>query len=203
MPAMLLHIPPWIMSVIISGAVAGFLYRIVTELIDGAAGVLAVLMLLAVQMFRMLSIMTMANTPVLLMGLVLAWAWLRLRASSGRAAVVWAVVMGVAAGWAAVTRPLDAVCFAAPVALAIVADLWRQPARRWVLTTIAVLVGAVPLLSVQLVANHGVTGHWFTTPFRLYADRDYPGMRSAFMPAPKLPSPARRCRRSGRSMPMP
>jgi hypothetical protein len=35
-------------------------------------------------------------------------------------------------------------------------------------------VGLTPWLALQLTINRGVTGHVFTTPFRVYADRDYP-----------------------------
>jgi hypothetical protein len=50
--------------------------------------------------------------------------------------------------------------------------------------------GAVPLLILQLMLNHGITGHLLETPFRLYADRDYPGTAYGFHPFDPTAHPA-------------
>ena len=49
--ASLAHLPPWLAASFASGAVVGLLYWIVTELIDGAAGIQASLLLVSIEMF--------------------------------------------------------------------------------------------------------------------------------------------------------
>ncbi len=81
-PALILHLPYYVAPLAVSGLCAALLYLIVTEILDGASGLLAVLILLSMGMFRMMSIMLMSQTPTLLLGLVMTWAVLRWR--SGR-----------------------------------------------------------------------------------------------------------------------
>jgi 4-amino-4-deoxy-L-arabinose transferase-like glycosyltransferase len=95
---------------------------VVTELIDGVAGLLAAVMLASLSFFRMYSVLVTSHEPMLLLGLLLVWAWLRWRRHQHWR---WALAMGVFAGWGAITRPADAVCFALPVGLAMLLDLFR------------------------------------------------------------------------------
>ena len=67
----------------------------------------------------------MSHTVMILLGLLMVWAYLHWRRSARYA---WAVAIGVIAGWAAITRPVDAMCWAATVGLAILLDL-RGKAR--------------------------------------------------------------------------
>jgi hypothetical protein len=176
-PTIWLHLPTWVMPVMAAGAVVGLTYRILTELLDGAAGALAALWIASLSEFRLASILLMSQVPALLLGLVMVWGWLRWRRSR---AAGWMVVIGVAAGWAAITRPVDALCFAIPIGIAIAADLRKFPLRKWVSTACLVVLGAAPFLAIQLVFNKGVTGHLFETPFRMYLDRDAPGTQFGF-----------------------
>jgi hypothetical protein len=103
-------------------------YRIVAELLDGMAGLLAALAMVALEWFRVYSVLLTSHEPMLLMGLLLTWTWLRWRASERRRGA-WAALMGVFAGWGAITRPVDALCFAIPVGVAVVLDVLK-PERR-------------------------------------------------------------------------
>ncbi|MGH7215305.1 MAG: hypothetical protein ACREIT_11135, partial [Tepidisphaeraceae bacterium] len=97
-------------------------------------------------------------------------------------------------GGAAITRPADAVCFALPVALAVLIRLrgvgWR---RGLVIVGIGVL-GSAPFLSLQLAFNKGVTGHWSYAPAYLWNQQKWPGValfgsRLTSEQAARLPPP--------------
>ena len=123
-PSIWLHWPTWLIPLLVAGAIVGLVYRLVTEFVDGIAGCLAAILLLSLSWYRMLSIMLMSQLPVLLLGLILVWAWSRWR--TGKRWGGWLLLIGACAGWAAITRPLDALCFAMPVGLAIFFDLVRR-----------------------------------------------------------------------------
>jgi hypothetical protein len=176
-PMIWLHLPTWVMPVMAAGAVVGLTYRILTELVDGAAGALGALWIASLSEFRLASILLMSQVPALLLALVMVWGWLRWRR---KRAAGWMVVIGVAAGWAAITRPVDALCFAIPIGIATAVDLLKFPFRKWVAIACLIVVGAAPFLAIQLVFNKGVTGHLFETPFRMYLDRDAPGTQFGF-----------------------
>src|SRR5882724_5318888 len=130
-PMVWLKWPVYVIPLILSGAVIALLYRIITELIDGVAGLLAVFWLLALWPFRTFSVMIMSHLPMLLLGLLMVWAWLRWRREHR---VRWAILVGVFSGWAAITRPADAIAYALPIGIAMLAALWRQPNIRWIQT---------------------------------------------------------------------
>ena len=172
-PGVWLGLPWWITPLVLSSASVGVLYRVVTEMIDGVASVLAALMLISLSTFRELSLRLYSQTPMLFLALCLIWAWLAWRRDPD-----WrrAGLMGVIAGWMLIVRPLDALVFLAPLAVAIALD--RQRLDRRVLVAIA--IGMLPFLSLQFIANRGITGSFFTTPHAFYADRDFPGVSLGF-----------------------
>lgn len=176
-PTLWLHLPAWVMPVLAAGAVVGLTYRLLTELIDGAAGALGALWIASLTWFRMASILLMSQVPALLLGMIVIWGWLRWR-KHRRAG--WLLLIGGAAGWCAITRPVDAVCFALPVGIAILTDSIKSKLRQWVVAGTLLLVGAAPFLAIQLVFNKGVTGHLLETPFRMYLNRDVPGTQFGF-----------------------
>ena len=178
--------PTWVMPVVLSGVAVGMVYRLVTELVDGAAGALAALMMVGLSWFRMLSVLVFSQVPLLLLALLLLWAWLRWR-REGRAR--WAVAMGVCAGWAAIVRPLDAVCYGAAVGVGVLYELWKRPSplpspgipgegesrrARRALAVVWMVLSAAPFLALQLYFNKGVTGRWTQTPYTFYLERDQP-----------------------------
>src|SRR5215210_7969441 len=57
--------PAWILPVVFSGAAMGLLYRIVTELVDGVAGLLAPLWMVSLVWFRTVSFMVMSHVAML------------------------------------------------------------------------------------------------------------------------------------------
>lgn len=190
-PGVWLGLPSWVVPVLLAGAVVGLTYRVTAEMVDGVAGLLAALLVLSTGRFRTFSTMAMAQVPSALLGLLVVWAYLRWRRERRTA---WAAAVGAFAGWAAVTRPVDALAFAVPVGLAMAWDLLRRreagaeerdgrptsgPARSsWAergRTAGVVLAGATPFLLLQVAFNVGVTGRPLYSPYVLYLDQNQPG----------------------------
>jgi hypothetical protein len=177
------RLPELLIPLLVAGASAAFLFRVVTELTDAVAGGLAGLMLLSLEPFRYLSTMYLSHGVMLLLGLMLLWTWLRWRRHES---LGWAVMIGVIAGWAAITRPVDALCYAIPVGVAILWRLRSMPMKRGVSTAALILAGATPFLTIQLVFDYGVTGHLLQTPIDFYNRIDAPGVRYGFADANAL-----------------
>ena len=171
-PGIWLHQPSWVVPVILAALVIALSYRLSAELIDGAAGLVVALLLLATRLFRTYSTMVMAEVPVMLLGLLMIWAWLRWR--SGKKCY-WGVAIGVFAGWAAITRPVDALAFALPVGVSMAWDLRRAPRRLIGQTTITLFAGAMPFLGLQAAFNWRVTDKPWKTPYGMYLEHDQPG----------------------------
>jgi hypothetical protein len=190
-PTIWLHLPFWVISAALSGVMVALLYLIMTELIDGWAGLLAVVMVLGTSMFRKLSIMIGGHPPMLALEMLIIWSWLNWRKQHSTG---WSIALGAFAGWAAITRPLDAIVVALPIGIAMLLDLRAHSVRRAGIAAACVFAAALPFLALQIIFNLGVTGKWYKTPFELYANRDYPGTTLGFhkfdpnlRPASKLP----------------
>jgi len=183
--ATLLKLPYWLITATMCGATVGLIYLIMSELLDGWWGLLAVAMVLGTSMFRKLAIMIGGHPPSLLLEMLMIWSWLSWRRDR-RAG--WLIMLGIASGWAAITRPLDAVVVALPIGLMMLLDLWGSRTRAWLAAAACVIFAAAPFLVLQIVVNVGITGSWMRTPFDLYATRDYPGTTLGF----HQPDPARR-----------
>lgn len=112
--------------------------------------------------FRLQSIMVMSSIPALLLGLGMIWAWLRLRDNRDTG---WAVVLGALTGWAAITRPVDALCVAIPIGVGLLIELRRQPLARTARILALIVIAAMPFLAVQAAFNLEVTGCVLSTPF--------------------------------------
>jgi hypothetical protein len=175
LPTVWLHLPTWAMPLIIASAVACVFYLVVAEFLGDFYGGLGVLLLLGVGRYRMLSLFVIGHLPVVLLGLLVFLTYLRWRRSRRWG---WAIAMGVAGGWAGITRPLDALCFVIPIAAALVLDLRSsgRRGRRGLITITIILISASPFGALQMVFNKGVTGNWFQTPFDYYNRQDMPAL---------------------------
>ena len=177
-PGVWLHLPPYVTSLIIAGTVGGLVFWIATTLIDAVAGGVAVLLLWSDGMYRELSTLTMGQLPLLLFGLSAIVAWLKWQKTSGKK---WSISIGFFLGLSCVTRPVDALCFVIPIGIAV---LVRNPKQ-----ILLIAFAAIPLICMQLVLNHGITGDWLRTPFGMYADQDYPGTNYGFHPFDPMAKP--------------
>lgn len=115
-PTAWLHLPSYVMPALASGFAVAMLYRVVSEMIDGAFGLLAALMMASISWFRVFGILLTAHVPMLLFGLLMVWATLRWRKTRS---LRWAATLGACSGWAAITRPADALIFGVPIAIAV------------------------------------------------------------------------------------
>lgn len=176
-PTVWLHLPFWLMPLLIAGLGAGLMYRVTAELIDGVAGLLAALMLVSLQWFRYLSLMVMSHSVMLLLGLAIVWAWLHWRRERS---LKWTTIIGALMGWAAITRPVDALCYSIPVGAAMLICLWREKPARIAATLVILCVAAAPFLALQVIQNVGITGDPLKSPYRLYADLYTPQMSFGF-----------------------
>lgn len=171
-PGVWLRQGSWVVPLLLAALVIAMSYRVTAELVDGAAGLLVALLIAATSMFRVYSTMVMAQVPLMLLALLMAWAWLHWRRERKWG---WAALIGLFAGWAAITRPVDALAFALPVGLAMAWQLRSQPMAHWARNVLAVALGALPFLALQLVFDAGVTGAPLKTPYVLYLEQNQPG----------------------------
>ncbi|HSV14393.1 MAG TPA: glycosyltransferase family 39 protein, partial [Tepidisphaeraceae bacterium] len=149
----LAHIPIWLFAAAMAGIIVALLYLLVTRLIHGTVGLLAAGLLLSAGMFRTLSVMVMSQVPVMLFGLIALLAWFNWRQSRRSR---WAMLLGIASGWALITRPIDAICFLLPIGIAALIE--RRHLPRLICWT---AIGLAPFLLIQLSSNKGITGHFF------------------------------------------
>ncbi|HEY0008038.1 MAG TPA: glycosyltransferase family 39 protein [Tepidisphaeraceae bacterium] len=172
-PALALGLPSHYMPLMIGGLIAAMTYRLLQELLGHWPAMLGVLMLWSLDQYRFVGPRMTSHAPMLLLGLLLIWAWLHWRQNRSWR---WMATMGAFAGLAAITRPVDALGYAAPVAVAVLLNLrglsWQTAVRQ---IAIGVAAGAVFLL-LQLCFNHNVTGRWFYTPYQYYNDLNYPNI---------------------------
>jgi hypothetical protein len=85
----------------------------------------------------------------------------------------WLILAGGAAGWCAITRPLDTFCVIGPTAIVWLIELsHRWPVRRIALGVILALLAAAPFVAIQLIFDRAITGNLLESPVALY-DRTY------------------------------
>ncbi|MGD0461813.1 MAG: hypothetical protein ABSB74_04920 [Tepidisphaeraceae bacterium] len=176
LPFVWLHLPFWLMPLLAASVAAGLLYLLIAGLFDPFRGLLAVLLLLSLSNFRDVAGYLLSEMPFLATELVLLLAWIRFRRQLESR---WALLVGIATGYAAITRPLDAVCLAVPVGLAIVWQLRREP-RPLLRASSMIILAALPFLLLLLIQNKGVTGHWGNLPETYYNQRNFPASPMGF-----------------------
>jgi hypothetical protein len=169
-PGIWLGLPPWVTSLVAGAMIVGLLFYVLSNLIDPLAGGLGALVVASLPLLHELSVMTLSHLVVLLLALWMLACWLRW---SHTRHLRWAALVGLFAGWAAITRPVDALAYAIPIGVAMAVEMFRGVAPR--LTPLLVFLGAFPFLAMQFTFNYGVTGHLLHTPMGLYIEKYHPG----------------------------
>ena len=167
-----LGIAQWKWAIALAAITVGLLYRVAAEFAGGLAGLIAAVLLAKLAIFEYVSTMILAQVPVMMLGLALIWAYLHWRRNHSPA---WAAAMGFFAGWAFITRPADGLIFLLPVFIAVLLDL--SQISNFKSQIAAAVLAAAPWIAVMLIFDKGVTGHWLTTPFDFYNQRDQPGLK--------------------------
>jgi len=196
----------WVIPMLTAAVATGLLFLVSSQILADplptsspstpgyVRGLIAVVMLLSLRYFRMVALMALSEAPFLMMELLLLWTWLRWRAGKG-AGLAWFI--GAAAGFAAIMRPLDAVCFALPIGVAMMIELIQQarPPAILMRTAAMIVLGALPFLGLQVVQNIGVTGKWYSMPEILDYAANYPAppigfynVNPAALPHPTSPA---------------
>jgi hypothetical protein len=170
-PCIWLHWPYWAMPAFCGAASAALFFLICMDIFGGLMALSGTLLLVTRPYVRLLSLMLLSEMPEMVAILAMFAAWLRWR--RGRE-IRWAVATAAAAGWAGITRPLDALCFALPVAIAMIWEILACPSPgqsgRAALgrTAAFCLMALSPFAVLQIVQNVGITGKWDEFPEARY-----------------------------------
>jgi hypothetical protein len=170
-PGLAIGLAYWLLPAMAAGATVGLVYRVVGELTDGAGGLLAALMMIGCSALRRASVLYMSTAPIMLLTMLAIWAYLHWRRSPKP---IWAALIGFFLSWALITRPLDAICFAIPIGVAVLVEARRITPRLIAGSLAAAVIAAVPLLALQIVCNTGITGRWSETAWTMYTQDDDP-----------------------------
>lgn len=179
--------PSWVVPWLLSAGCVVLMWWVARELLGELYGWLAALLLIGLTIFRMQSLMAMAQIPVLLGGLLMLACWLRWRRHRRWG---WLLGLGLAGGYAAISRPIDALCFFIPVTISVLVHLRGVSRRDTVRSIAAIAAGVAPFILVQLAFNRGVTGTWLQTPFGFYARQFYPQTQYGFQGFDRTIQPA-------------
>jgi hypothetical protein len=175
--ALLVHAPPWMMAVAIAGLLPAVLFLVMAELIDPLSAIAGALLLISPWEYRYISIRVLSNLPVLLLYLAGLWGWLRFRR---QASWRWIAFIGAMAGWAAITRPLEAAIGFGLIGVMMLWQLRTMPTRRSVGLIAVGCAAAMPFLILQGISNKGISGSWLTAPWTSYVNQDYPNSGFGF-----------------------
>jgi hypothetical protein len=176
-PFVKLGAPYWLMPMLAGGLVVGLTYNIATRLIDGSAGMVAAVCAITNWGLREFSTVVMAQVPLAALVLLAVYCWLRW---NRKRQLRWEFAIGACLGWAAITRPVDAIAFAMPIGVAM---MWLARQRGWgrnLLGLIVVSLAATPFVLLQASLDHGTTGSYFKTPYSAYLMADQPGSAYGF-----------------------
>lgn len=187
LPMAWLGLPYWLIPLLMTAAAVGLLYRVVTELVDGLAGVTASLVMLGVPVFRQFGTSVLSQPAQIFLGLVLIWLWLRWRRRRG---IGWAIALGAVGGLALITRPVETLATVVPIGIAMLIRMRRDGIPRIAVTLAALALFASPFVALQAIHNHATTGKWTKFASDLFVERYYPGPMVGFShPRPVDPPP--------------
>jgi hypothetical protein len=167
-------IPAWLLAAAVGGTAAALMYLVIGQLLDGAAGIVAALLVPTIQQCRLNAVEPLSHPALLMIGLLTTWTWLCWRRTSRGPAMT--AVVAAAMSWAIITRPIEGLCYVLPIGVAMLLDL-RGRSVNWVRLLSAGALAAAPLLALQFFLDVGVTGSLLKTPTALYAEREWSGFK--------------------------
>ena len=176
----LLGFPP-LVPLVLTGLAAAMLFRLATRLTNPWIALLAwVIWLSAPIVLRFQpSYFSELTTTVLVLGSW--WSLLEWRESRKHG---WLLLMALAIGWGAITRPLTMLAFAMPIGVVVIRDVLRL--RLWRDFALAFAVG-VAVLCILPLWNARTTGNWKLSPIELYRLDYLPFDKVGFTPDTSAP----------------
>jgi hypothetical protein len=108
------------------------------------------------------------------MWVICFWALLEWRERRQRR---WMVILALAMGWGAITRPLTMLAFAVPVGILVLRDVGRT--KRWSDLAVGIVAGSCVLAIIPLWSAQ-TTGNWKLTPQTLYTKQYIPYDKPGF-----------------------
>ena len=143
----------------------GLVFALARRLADSATALLAVTLLYfgGQAQFSSSYFSEVTSAATLVVAWYALWRWRDERRRG------WLLLLAVALGWCAITRPWSAVAFALPIGVVVIRDVWRARAWRDLIAAGALgaaVVGVLPLWA------WGTLGDWRRTP-QLEYTRDY------------------------------
>lgn len=172
-PGLKLGLPTWFVPILAASIGAALAYRIITELIDGVAGLMAVLLLWSIDYYRFLGPRMTSHGVMLMIGMLIVWTWLHWRKTP---TLKWAVLYGLLAGLALITRPLDGAAYLLPTGLAMALTKTGPALRPRLFQASVAVLCILPFAALQLCFDKQVTGRWLYSPYQYYNDTNYPGI---------------------------
>ena len=176
----LVGFPP-LVPLLLTGLAAAMLFRLATRLTNPWTALLAwVIWLSAPIVLRFQpSYFSELTTTVLVLGGW--WSLLEWRESRKRR---WLLLLALAVGWGAITRPLTMLAFAIPIGVVVIRDVMRL--RLWADFALAFAIG-VAVLCILPLWNARTTGDWKLSPIELYRQDYLPFDKVGFTPDTSAP----------------
>jgi len=157
---------PALVPLLLSAATGALLFSLVTRLPNASVALFAWVFWIAAP--AVLRFQGTYYSEITTTALVLAswWALLHWRESRRTR---WLVVLALAIGWGAITRPLTMLAFAVPIGVLVARDVVRL--RLWRDLGLSLVVGTA-VIAILPLWSAKTTGSWRLTPFAQYR-RDY------------------------------
>jgi len=157
---------PALMVLVLSGATAALIFALAMRVMNPWVGALTWLLWITAPIVLRFQpgFYSEVTTTICILGAwwsLLTWRETRLRR--------WLLLVSFCVGWCAITRPLTALAFAAPIGIVVLRDVARL--RQWSDLAAAMLMG-VAVLMILPVWSAKTTGNWRLTPIELYR-QDY------------------------------
>jgi 4-amino-4-deoxy-L-arabinose transferase-like glycosyltransferase len=176
-PMVWLHLPHWLIPLLLSGIAVGLVYWNVSQLADGYAAAGCVVLLLGCNVFRSLALMLISQPIMLFLGMVLVALWLQWRHRTG---LVWALLLGVVGGLSLIVRPVEALAYCLPIGVAMLWQLGRRRMGRIAITLLLLIVPTIPFVALQIIHNKAITGKALRFASDVFVERYYPGPMVGF-----------------------
>jgi len=182
-PSIWLNLPYVVWPLLIMTGLLVMTYLVAARVLGRFLGLIALFAMLAAGPMNWIPTASMSHPLGGMFGMTAIYAWLRWRE---RPRIGWAILLGAAAGWMAITRPLESLVFGVPILVAIACATRRRTLAVTLRHGIIAILCTIPFLGLQLLDNHVITGHWTKLPISMYVEQEFPGMSSLGKASPDL-----------------